>query len=254
MIKKLTLACLFVCSSLLMFGQRPEADTFKTKKGDLIIQPVLHGTLVMKFNEKIIYVDPYGGAKAFKGMAKPDLILITDIHGDHLNEDTLDAIGINDTPIIVPQAVADKMSDKYQNQLHILANDDHKKLFGIDIKALPMYNLPIADDAKHVKGRGNGYLLEMGKKKVYISGDTAGIEEMRNLQEIDIAFVCMNLPYTMDVKEAASAVLDFNPSIVYPYHYRGNPDMSDTTVFKSLVNEGNADIEVRLRNWYPEYE
>jgi len=254
MIKKLTLACLFVCSSLLMFGQRPEADTFKTKKGDLIIQPVLHGTLVMKFNEKIIYVDPYGGAKAFKGMAKPDLILITDIHGDHLNEDTLDAIGINDTPIIVPQAVADKMSEKYQNQLHILANDDHKKLFGIDIKALPMYNLPIADDAKHVKGRGNGYLLEMGKKKVYISGDTAGIEEMRNLQEIDIAFVCMNLPYTMDVKEAASAVLDFNPSIVYPYHYRGNPDMSDTTVFKSLVNEGNADIEVRLRNWYPEYE
>jgi len=254
MIKKLTLSCLFVCSSLLMFGQRPEADTFKTKKGDLIIQPVLHGTLVMKFNEKIIYVDPYGGAKAFKGMAKPDLILITDIHGDHLNEDTLDAIGINDTPIIVPQAVADKMSEKYQNQLHILSNDDHKKLFGIDIKALPMYNLPIADDAKHVKGRGNGYLLEMGKKKVYISGDTAGIEEMRNLQEIDIAFVCMNLPYTMDVKEAASAVLDFNPRIVYPYHYRGNPDMSDTTVFKSLVNEGNADIEVRLRNWYPEYE
>jgi len=254
MIKKLTLACLFVCSSLLMFGQRPEADTFKTKKGDLIIQPILHGTLVMKFNEKIIYVDPYGGAKAFKGMAKPDLILITDIHGDHLNEDTLDALEINDTPIIVPQAVADKMSEKYKNQLHILANDDHKKLFGINIKALPMYNLPIADDAKHVKGRGNGYLLEMGKKKVYISGDTAGIEEMRSLQEIDIAFVCMNLPYTMDVKEAASAVLDFKPGIVYPYHYRGNPDMSDTAVFKSLVNEGNADVEVRLRNWYPEYE
>ena len=254
MLKKSILTCLFVCSTMLMFGQRPEADTFKTKKGDLIIQPVLHGTLVMKFNEKIIYVDPYGGANAFKGIAKPDLILITDIHGDHLNEDTLDALGINDTPIIVPQAVADKMSEKYQNQLHILANDDHKKLFGMNIKALPMYNLPIADDAKHVKGRGNGYLLEMGKKKVYISGDTAGIEEMRNLQHIDIAFVCMNLPYTMDVKEAASAVLDFKPGIVYPYHYRGNPDMSDTEVFKSLVNEENADIEVRLRNWYPEYE
>ena len=254
MLKKSILTCLFVCSTMLMFGQRPEADTFKTKKGDLIIQPVLHGTLVMKFNEKIIYVDPYGGANAFKGIAKPDLILITDIHGDHLNEDTLDALVINDTPIIVPQAVADKMSEKYQNQLHILANDDQKKLFGMNIKALPMYNLPIADDAKHVKGRGNGYLLEMGKKKVYISGDTAGIEEMRNLQHIDIAFVCMNLPYTMDVKEAASAVLDFKPGIVYPYHYRGNPDMSDTEVFKSLVNEENADIEVRLRNWYPEYE
>lgn len=253
MSKKSILTLLYILSTLFAFSQRPEADTFKTKQGDLIVQPILHGTLVMLFNDKIIYVDPYGGANAFAGIAKPDLILITDIHGDHLNEDTLDALEINNTPIIVPQAVADKMSEKYQNQLHILANNDHKKLFGIDIKALPMYNLPMADDAKHVKGRGNGYLLEMGKKKVYISGDTAGIEEMRNLQHIDIAFVCMNLPYTMDVTEASSAVLDFKPSIVYPYHYRGNPDMSDTEVFKTLVNQGNPEIEVRLRNWYPDY-
>ena len=253
MAKKSILTLLLILSTLFAFSQRPEADTFKTKKGDLIVQPILHGTLVMLFNDKIVYDDPYGGANAFAGIAKPDLILITDIHGDHLNEDTLDALEINNTPIIVPQAVADKISEKYQNQLHILANDDHKKLFGIDIKALPMYNLPVSDDAKHVKGRGNGYLLEMGKKKVYISGDTAGIEEMRNLKHIDIAFVCMNLPYTMDVQEASSAVLDFKPSIVYPYHYRGNPDMSDTEVFKTLVNEGNPEIEVRLRNWYPDY-
>lgn len=254
MSKKLFLSLFFSVSTFLIFSQRPQADTFKTKKGDLTVQPILHGTLVMKFNEKIIYVDPYGGAKAFKGMAKPDLILITDIHGDHLNEGTLDALEIEDTPIIVPQAVADNMSEKYHSQLHILANGDHKNLFGIDIKAIPMYNLPISDDAKHVKGRGNGYILEMGKKNVYISGDTAGIEEMRNLEHIDIAFVCMNLPYTMDVEEAASAVLDFKPAIVYPYHYRGNPDMSDTEVFKTLVNEKNADIEVRLRNWYPSYD
>ena len=253
MSKKSILNLIIILSTVFAFAQRPEADSFKTKKGDLIIQPILHGTLVMQFNDKVIYVDPYGGAKAFEGIAKPDLILITDIHGDHLNEDTLDALDLKDIPIIVPQAVADKMSEKYQNQLHILANDDHKKLFGIDIKALPMYNLPIADDAKHVKGRGNGYLLDMGKKKVYISGDTAGIEEMRNLQHVDIAFVCMNLPYTMDVQEASSAVLDFKPGIVYPYHYRGNPDMSDTEIFKTLVNEGNPEIEVRLRNWYPDY-
>jgi len=254
MSKKIFCTLFCALSALFIFSQRPEADNFKTKKGDLTIQPILHGTLVMQFNEKIIYVDPYGGAKAFKGMAKPDLILITDIHGDHLNEGTLDALEINDTPIIVPQAVADKMSEKYQSQLHILANGDDKKLLGIHIKAIPMYNLPIADDAKHVKGRGNGYLLEMGRKNVYISGDTAGIEEMRNLKDVDIAFVCMNLPYTMDVKEAASAVLEFKPGIVYPYHYRGNPDMSDTEVFKTLVNDENTDIEVRLRNWYPSYD
>lgn len=252
--KPFILLYLLVCSSLLMFGQRPEADTFKTKKGDLIVQPILHGTLVLEFNEKIIYVDPYGGAEAFEGIAKPDLILITDIHGDHLNEKTLDAIDTKGVKIVAPQAVADQITDKYKSQMIVLSNGENSKQLGIAIQAIPMYNLPESADAKHVKGRGNGYLLEMGKKKVYISGDTAGIEEMRNLQHVDIAFVCMNLPYTMDVKEAASAVLDFKPGIVYPYHYRGNPDMSDTEVFRSLVNEGNADIEVRLRNWYPEYE
>ena len=252
--KPFMLLYLLVCSSLLMFGQRPEADTFKTNKGDLIVQPILHGTLVMEFNEKIIYVDPYGGAEAFEGIAKPDLILITDIHGDHLNEKTLDAIDTKGIKIVAPQAVADQISDKYKSQMVILSNGENSKQLGITIEAIPMYNLPESADAKHAKGRGNGYLLEMGKKKVYISGDTAGIEEMRSLQHVDIAFVCMNLPYTMDVKEAASAVLDFKPGIVYPYHYRGNPDMSDTEVFRSLVNEGNADIEVRLRNWYPEYE
>ena len=253
MSKKPILTLFAILITVFVFSQRPEADTFKTKKGDLTIQPVLHGTLVLQFNGKVIYVDPYGGANAFAGISQPDLILITDIHGDHLNEDTLDALNIKDVPIIAPQAVADKISEKYHNQISVLANDDSMQLFDIDIKAIPMYNLPEATDAKHVKGRGNGYLLEMAKKRVYISGDTAGIDEMRNLKDIDIAFVCMNLPYTMDVKEAASAVLDFKPSIVYPYHYRGNPDMSDTEVFRSLVNEKGDDIEVRLRDWYPEY-
>ena len=251
--KSITLLYLFVFTSLLIYGQRPEADTFKTKKGDLIIQPILHGTLVMQFNKKTIYVDPYGGPEAFEGIAKPDLILITDIHGDHLNEKTLDAIDTKGVKIIAPQAVADQISEKYKDQMVVLANDENSKQLGIGIQAIPMYNLPESTDAKHVKGRGNGYLLDIGKKKVYISGDTAGIEEMRNLQHVDIAFVCMNLPYTMDVKEAANAVLDFKPGIVYPYHYRGNPDMSDTEVFKSLVNLGDTDIEVRLRNWYPVY-
>lgn len=251
--KAFILVFLFAFSSALVFGQRPAADSFKTKKGDLVVQPILHGTLVMQFNEKIIYIDPYGGAEAFAGIAKPDLILITDIHGDHLNEKTLDALNTKGVRIIAPQAVADQISEKYKDQMVVLANGENSKQFGINIAAIPMYNLPEAADAKHVKGRGNGYLLEMGKKNVYVSGDTAGIEEMRNLNNIDIAFVCMNLPYTMDIQEAASAVLDFKPRIIYPYHYRGNPDMSDTEAFKKIVNDQDADIEVRLRNWYPEY-
>lgn len=241
-------------SCLTLWAQRPEADSFTVNGKALTIQPVLHGTLVMEYNGKVIYIDPYGGGKAFEGLKKPDLILITDIHGDHLNEKTLDELGIEGVSTVVPQAVADQISEKYKNQLVILSNGEKKSILGIDVLAIPMYNLPESDDAKHIKGRGNGYLLSMEGKNIYISGDTEDIPEMRSLKNIDVAFVCMNLPYTMDIKQAASAVLDFKPKIVYPYHYRGRPEISDTEAFRKLVNDENDAIEVRLRNWYPEYE
>ena len=110
-----------------------------------------------------------------------------------------------------------------------------------------MYNLPESPDAYHTKGRGNGYVLTIGGKNIYISGDTEDIPEMRALKNIDIAFVCMNLPYTMPPDQAAGGVLAFKPKIVYPYHYRGQ----DVNIFKNLVNAGDKNIEVRLRNWYP---
>lgn len=235
-------------------AQRPAADQFSTSEGELTIQPVLHGTLMIQFKEKTIYVDPYGGAEAFQGLDKADLILITDIHGDHLNESTLDALEAEGTPIIAPQAVKDKMSEKYQKTTSVVNNGEKIEEMGLPIEAIPMYNLPEAPDAKHVKGRGNGYIVTFGDKRVYISGDTEDIPEMRGLKNIDIAFVCMNLPYTMDINQASSAVIEFEPAIVYPYHYRGRPDMSDTTEFKALVDRGSKDIEVRLRNWYPEYK
>jgi len=251
--KKSIFFCLLTLSSMLVFSQRPEADTFKAKKGELVVQPILHGTLSLQYQGKVIYIDPYGGVDAFEGIAKPDLILITDIHGDHLNEKTLDAIDTKGIKIIAPQAVADQISEKYHSQLLVLGNGQKSEQLGMAIEATPMYNLPESADAKHVKGRGNGYILQIGKKKVYISGDTADITEMRELKDVDIAFVCMNLPYTMNIDQAASAVLDFKPKVVYPYHYRGNPDMSDTEAFKKLVNDQNPEIEVRLRNWYPDY-
>jgi len=242
---------LFPC--LTIWSQRPEADVISTKKGDLKVQPVLHGTLVLRYDNKTIYVDPYGGATAFSELSKPDLILITDIHGDHLDEKTLDALEVSGISIIAPQAVKDKMSDKYKESTTVLNNGDKNKDHGFTIEALPMYNLPEEADSKHVKGRGNGYVLDMGGKRIYISGDTEDIPEMRELKKIDVAFVCMNLPYTMDIEQAASAVLEFEPKIVYPYHYRGRPDMSDTEAFKALVDKVGKNIEVRLRNWYPDY-
>lgn len=250
---KIFFSLCLVFNTVMLFGQRPDPDVLKSNKADIIIQPVLHGTLVLQFNDKVIYVDPYGGSKAFKNIAKPDLILITDIHGDHLDEKTLDSIDTEGVTIIAPRAVADQISEKYKKQILILDNDAKTKVFGMTVEAMPMYNLPESPDAKHAKGRGNGYIMKMGNKTVYISGDTADIPEMRALKNIDAAFICMNLPYTMDINQAASAVLEFKPKIVYPYHYRGNPDMSDTEAFKKLVNEKDDKIDIRLRNWYPEY-
>ncbi len=251
--KKISLLLAFLTLSIGAHAQRPEADQFDTQMGDISIQPVLHGTLVIQFDGKTIYVDPFGGAKAFEGLKGPDLILITDIHGDHLDEKTLEALNTDRVPIVAPQAVKDQMSDKFKKSVTVVNNGETSNDLGFSIEAIPMYNLPESPDEKHVKGRGNGYVLTLGGKRVYISGDTEDIPEMRALEGIDIAFVCMNLPYTMDINQAASAVLEFEPAVVYPYHYRGRPDMSDTKAFKALVDQGSKDIEVRLRNWYPEY-
>ncbi len=236
--------------SIFAYAEKP--DILETDKGSLEIQPISHATLAMTWDGKTIYVDPVGGANAFSGLASPDIILLTDIHGDHLQLETLQALPIENTTFVVPQAVADQLPKELGKKIVILKNGDKTELDDITIEALPMYNLPGPRSSFHQKGRGNGYLLTMGGKRVYLSGDTEDIPEMRALKNIDIAFVCMNLPYTMDIDHAASAVLEFKPKIVYPYHYRGQGGLSDVEKFKSLVNEGNPDIKVRLRQWYPE--
>lgn len=251
--KRLSFLILAFLSTCRAFTQHPPADEIKTPNGLLSIQPIFHGALVLTWDKKTIYVDPYGGANAYKGLTAPNLILITDIHQDHLDTATLFAIETSKAKFIVPQAVADKIPAKFKDKIIILGNGLNIKEQGISIAAIPMYNLPEAPDSKHIKGRGNGYILNLGGKVIYISGDTEDIPEMRSLKNINIAFVCMNLPYTMDINRAASAVLEFKPSIVYPYHYPGKDGMSDTDGFKKLVNAGNKGIEVRLRNWYPLY-
>ena len=229
-----------------------DASKILKMKGDEIkITPIEHATAVIEWNDITIYIDPTGGSTAFKNQKKPDLILITDIHGDHFNKETLEAIDISKATFVVPQAVADEMPDEFADKLEILANGSSKELNGILIEAIPMYNL--REEAKdfHVKGRGNGYILTIDKQRIYFSGDTEDIPEMRSLKNIDKAFVCMNLPYTMTVESAASAVLDFKPKQVFPYHYRGRPDVSDVEMFKKLVDAGNQDIEVVQLDWYP---
>ena len=226
----------------------------ENKAANLDISPIEHATAVLDWDGTIIYIDPVGGKEAFESYKEPDLILITDIHGDHFSLETLQFLNTQKAKIVVPQAVADKIPAEFTPQLDILDNGSSKVRYGINIEAIPMYNL--REEAKnfHIKGRGNGYVLSKNDQRIYFSGDTEDIPEMRSLQNIDKAFVCMNLPYTMTVDSAAEAVLDFKPKQVYPYHYRGKPDVSDVDKFKLLVNDKNADIEVVQLDWYPKEE
>jgi L-ascorbate metabolism protein UlaG (beta-lactamase superfamily) len=247
---KTLIILLFACLCIKSNAQPPAPDTIGTSNGNVIIQPIFHAALVLEWNGKSVYIDPYNGADAYKNLEKPDLILITDIHGDHLDLKTLQALDLSNATIIAPQAVADKLPAEWKQKSVVLNNGNTTEQSGISITAVPMYNLPNDSTARHTKGRGNGYVLTMAGKKFYISGDTEDIPEMRSLQNIDVAFICMNLPYTMSVDQAASAVLEFKPKIVYPYHYRGQGGFSDTQQFKTLVNMSDASIDVRLKDWY----
>ncbi len=228
-----------------------EKKQTENSEDEIKIIPIEHATAILEWNNITIYIDPVGGVAAFEGQKQPDLILITDVHGDHFSLETLEALETSKAKIIVPQAVADLIPESFTPQLDVLDNGDSKERFGVTIEAIPMYNLREEALKFHEKGRGNGYVLNIGGKRLYFSGDTEDIPEMRALKNIDKAFICMNLPYTMTPESAASAVLEFSPKQVYPYHYRGKPEVSDVSKFKELVQKETSEIEVVQLDWYP---
>lgn len=225
-------------------------DTIATNNGELVIHPVHHATFVMIWNDTTIYVDPVGGAELFSNFDEPDLILITHIHGDHTSTETVEGVATEATTIVAPATVAEKLGEGMSDRLAIIANGESYESNGIQLEAVPAYNLAEDRLQFHPKERGdNAYVVTIGGKRIFISGDTEGVPEMRALDGIDAAFVCMNLPYTMDVNQAADAVLDFAPGIVYPYHFHGKGGASDLDEFKRLV-AANPNIEVRILAWY----
>ncbi|MEW5975957.1 MAG: MBL fold metallo-hydrolase [Acidobacteriota bacterium] len=219
-----------------------QSDTLSTADGPLKITPIKHGSLMLEFKNKTIHVDPWSQGD-YTGLPKADLILITDIHGDHMDPAKIKDLKKSETVIISPQAVAQTVTEAT-----VLHNGESKTFEGIRIEAVPMYNLvrgPAEGKRFHDRGRGNGYVLTVGGKRIYLSGDTECIPEMKSLKQIDVAFICMNLPYTMTPAEAAECVKAFQPKVVYPYHYRD----SDLTAFTEAL-KADKTIEVRLRKWY----
>jgi L-ascorbate metabolism protein UlaG (beta-lactamase superfamily) len=218
------------------------ADTIQAKGGPITIQPITHAALQLKYGNQVITVDPTMMGGDYNALPKADIILITDIHGDHLDPATIAKASKAGTTVVIPQAAAAQVKEGT-----VIANGEKKTIKGVEIEAVPMYNLqrgPSAGQLFHTKGRGNGYVVTLSDKRIYLAGDTECIPEMKALKNIDVAFVPMNLPYTMPPNEAAECVKAFKPKIVYPYHYMG----SDLKVFEDALK--GSGVEVRIRDWY----
>lgn len=214
-------------------------------EGRVILHPIRHATMVLRHGGHVVYVDPVGGAGAFEGLPRPTLVLITHIHGDHLSVDTLRGVVTRQTRLVAPSSVIAQLPPDLAARTTRMDANQEAEVAGLKIRTIPAYNLTPERLRYHPKGRDVGYILRLGGLNIYISGDTEDIPEMRALKDIDVAFVCMNLPYTMTVEQAASAVRAFKPKRVYPYHYRG----SDLERFRQLVG-ADAGVEVRLLDWY----
>ena len=216
------------------------SDVFETSQGDLKITFIGHGTLMFEFGGHIIHIDPYSRVADYTSLPKADLILITHDHGDHLDVKAIEAIRTEETIFLLTKKCADRL------QVGIVMNNgDTRTALGIEIEAVPAYNIEgkrNTGEPFHPKGDGNGYILTFGDKRVYVAGDTENTPEMKALSNIDIAFLPMNLPYTMSPEMVADGALAFKPKILYPYHY-GN---TDTSKLVELLKDETG-IEVRIR-------
>lgn len=221
-------------------GNGPGSDVLSTQAGDLRMTFLGHASLMFSFGGKVVHVDPWGKMADYSKLPKADLILITHEHFDHLDPDAVAALRTTNTVVILPAVCSDKVTGGT-----IMKNGDVRKEIGVEIEAVPAYNLAHKrPDGQpfHAKGVGNGYVLGLGGCRVYVAGDTENTPEMKALTRIDVAFLPMNLPYTMTPAMVADAVLAFRPKILYPYHY-GETDPAKLT---ALLKDA-PEIEVRIR-------
>jgi L-ascorbate metabolism protein UlaG (beta-lactamase superfamily) len=218
-----------------------EEDMINTSAGELKITFIGHGTLMFTFGGRVIHVDPVSRETDYTRMPKADVVLITHEHGDHLDPEAVNAIRTDRTEIVLTELCAKKI----QNGL-VMKNGDEKTVCGFKIKAVPAYNVVHKRNSEqpyHPKGDGNGYIITFGDKTVYVAGDTEDVPEMKTLKGIDIAFLPMNVPYTMTPAMVADAAKAFKPKILYPYHY-GNTNTRE--LLKLMENVDG--IQVRIRD------
>ena len=234
------ISILVMFSSFTAGAEAFEKDTIGTSAGDLEITFIGHGTLMLTFNSKVIHVDPWTRLADYSKMPKADIILITHEHRDHLDSKALELIRTDKNKVVLTEICASKIDGGI-----VMKNGDVKTVGGLKIEAVPAYNLVHMRSQGvpyHPKGNGNGYIVDFGDKRVYIAGDTENTPEMKRLKGIDIAFLPMNLPYTMTPEMVADATRAFGPKILYPYHY-GKTDTSK--IINLLKTMGGLEVRVR---------
>ena len=217
-----------------------EKDTIQTNAGDLEITFIGHGTLMLRFNGKIIHVDPWGQLADYTQMPKADIILITHEHRDHLDPKAIENVRTGKTILILTKICAKQIEGGT-----VMNNGDTQEIDGINIEAVPAYNIEHQRSPGipfHPRGDGNGYIVTFGGKRVYIAADTESTPELKAIKNIDIAFLPMNLPYTMTPEMVADASKALKPKILYPYHFGD----TDTTKLTELLKNEQA-IEIRIR-------
>jgi L-ascorbate metabolism protein UlaG (beta-lactamase superfamily) len=221
-------------------GEKFETDNFKTSDGDLKITFLGHGTLMFTFQGKIIHVDPFGEMADYTKMPKADIILLTHEHRDHLDPKALGILRTEKTVVVLNQTCAEQIEGGI-----VMNNGDVKIIEGLKIEAVPAYNIVHKREGGqpfHPKGIGNGYVITFGDKRVYVAGDTENIPEMKKLKDVDIAFLPMNLPFTMTPEMVADAAKAFKPKILYPYHYSKTDPSNLLELMKDI-----KEIETRIR-------
>ncbi|HAK94296.1 MAG TPA: metal-dependent hydrolase [Planctomycetes bacterium] len=217
-----------------------ESDVLKTAKGDITLTFIGHGTLMLKFNDKVVHIDPVGQYADYAKLPKADLILVTHEHGDHLDARAIEQISTDKTEIVLTAACQAQLKKGT-----VMKNGDKSTAAGFAIEAVPAYNVKHTRPGGapfHPKGAGNGYVIACGETRIYVAGDTENIPEMAALKDIHVAFLPMNLPYTMTPEMVAEAAKTFTPKILYPYHY----GKTDAKVLADLL-KAEKDIEVRIR-------
>jgi L-ascorbate metabolism protein UlaG (beta-lactamase superfamily) len=239
--KRIFLLITLAAMKLSVFSQdMPVVDKINTSSGIVEMRFIGHGSLMFSINNFVIYIDPVRTSGSYENLPKADMILVTHEHGDHLDPDLIKTLRKDATIMFSNENAAASVS-----WTKVMKAGDINIVNGITIMAVPAYNiknLRAPGQPFHPKGVGNGYVITIGDKKFYVAGDTENIPEMKNLKNIDVAFLPMNLPYTMTPEMVADAAKSFNPAILYPYHY-GNTNTEE--IVNLLKNSG---IEVRIRN------